>query len=115
MTRKKRLFEMKKELKKVKKLLDKSDKCYGDLKWGNAGHYEIIMRDGNNYIIGMNTYDFPDIDFKQIVYVRKFIRIFGGFYDTDIGYYRRNWDYTYHSKVAKKYNEKDMIFVGKPF
>ena len=115
MTRKKRLFEMKKELKKVKKLLDKSDKCYGDLKWGNAGHYEIIMRNGDNYIVGMTTYDFPDINFKQIVYVRKFIRIFGGFYDTDIGYYRRSWDYSYAENVERKYKVRNTIHTGSPY
>lgn len=115
MTKKKRLFEMKKELKTIKKLLDKSDKCFDELKWGNAGHYIIIMNNGDEYIVGATTYDFPKINFNQIVYVCKFIRIVCGYYDTDIGYYREYHDFSYPSKVEKKYRVKNTIYTGMPY
>ena len=112
MTKKKRLFEMKKELKTIKKLLDKSNKWLGDIKWGNATYYEFITRDKKLYVIGATTYDFPKINFKDIIYIRKCVKPTFNYYDTDIGYYNISFNYSYFEEVNAKYGVTDTISTG---
>ena len=82
MTKAKRLIEIKKELRKVKKRMHlynsnmknneyfcKSIEDYCFPKY--VTDYEIITKDRIRYIISNITPKFPEIDFKNIIYVNK--------------------------------------------
>ena len=108
----KRLFELKKELKQVKKMVDRHNrycikkniepKCWFDYKWGNYSGYYFITRDGKSYIFDTEDIKFPNISIKNIIYIRCIIahkswkkngKIYTNnckynYYDSNIGYYK---------------------------
>ena len=101
MTKAKRMIEIKKELRKVKKRMNlynsnmknneyfcKSieDYCFPTY----VTDYEIITKNRIRYIISNITPKFPDINFKDIIYVNKYmgyIKNKNNCWDTDTGYY----------------------------
>lgn len=81
-TPKKRLFELKKELRCVKKIMDKGNRKaikYGsyspmwmEYNWGCGDNYIIITSDRVKFIIACDNTTFPnDLDFSKIIYIRK--------------------------------------------
>ena len=82
MTPKKRLFELKKELRRVQRKIykytklkcdkyniyaDITDYCFPRF----VNYYEIITSEGIRYVIDRDTETFPNINFRDIVYIRK--------------------------------------------
>ena len=119
-TPKKRLFELKKELKKIKKTLDRKNKyarehnrppvMLWDIDHGDVSYYIAIDSDGNEYTIGLTAIDMSIINFDKLVYIRKDVNYY--MYDSDIGLYRESVDYSYHTNVDKKYHVSNEISVG---
>lgn len=132
MTKAKRLIEIKKELRKVRKKMnrlkninekyinknfyyyikDVSDYCFPK----NVTEYTIITRMGIKYIINnLMTNYFPDIDFKDIIYVSKIIHPIdsknNNVWNSDRGFY--NWKteegWIYFHNAENKYNVVEVI------
>ena len=113
MTNKKALFEMKKELKAIKKLMDKENKkakkynrrprTFEDYGWRYFPTYVFITKQGELYGIDDGETSFPDIDIKDIVYVNKKY----GFYYHKKGnrWYNMRPSYTYHDTIQGKFNK----------
>ena len=70
----------------------------------NANSYEIITSDGNCYAIDCETREFPNIDFRQILYIRKQFETSGKIYDSLVG----NTESSIYD-VAKKFNVSNWI------
>ena len=127
MTKNKRLIEIKKELRRVKKKMQKriyylnkdnidtypfeciEDYCFPK----NISAYNIITNNGTKYIISNITGKFPDIDFKNIVYVSKFIDKVNTdkyeFYDTNNGFFNPQNRWQYEEAVEKQYNVTNTV------
>ena len=114
-TPKKRLFELKKELMSLKRKMDKSARQRDnngliplqyllEYNFADANSYEIITSDGSCYAIDCETREFPNIDFKKILYIRKDFESSRKTYDTLTGF-ADNSIY----EVAKKYNVTEWI------
>ena len=119
-TPKKRLFELKKELKVCKKFLDKANgnKCFGEFSYSNIGGFTFILNTGELYFISHDTINFPNIDFKKIVYISKtFDRVTYekngkiyktnnnySNYDSNIGLYNISDDYGYFQSICNRFN-----------
>lgn len=86
-----------------------------------ANSYEIINNDGKCYNIDCTTRDFPDIDFNNIIYIRKDLirpRNTKNFkvkrdYDTidniNGKFKRKDFDYSYEINIRKDFNVTEMI------
>ena len=133
MTNKKRLFELVKELKQVKKIVDKgirkADKYNTDYKmwmdydWGTADNYIFITSDGKRYMFGCDSRVFPNVDFRKIVYVCKAFeyttwkkngKIYkttfpGTHYDSNKGYYNISDDCGYRDYCDLKYRVTEYV------
>ncbi|MCM1132443.1 MAG: hypothetical protein NC340_03130 [Ruminococcus flavefaciens] len=127
MTNKKLLFELKKELVKIKRMVEKENKKaekYGEYPkmwmqyhWGNAGNYEFITSDRKFYIFACDDVEFPDVDISKIIYVCKHFksppaikgkRYFNKMYqkeslDTLKGFFDIREDYGYMRKVSEHF------------
>ena len=123
----KRLFELKKELRQIKHMMIRNNKyadkhglyrkCWMDYDWGLYGNYEILTSDGCSYILDPEDDTFPDVDFTKIVYIcaeiihaswKKNGKIYStnkqyDSYDTIKGFFNSSDDYTYSSKIHKKF------------
>lgn len=123
----KRLFELKKELRQIKHMMIRNNKyadkhglhrkCWMDYDWGLYGNYEILTSDGCSYILDPEDDTFPDVDFTKIVYIcaeiihaswKKNGKIYStnkqyDSYDTIKGFFNSSDDYTYSSKIYKKF------------
>lgn len=133
MTNKKRLFELVKELKQVKKIVDKGIRAAGkyninykmwmDYDWGNADNYIFITKNGKKYVFACDSCVFPDVNFHEIVYVEKTLgyktwkkngKIYtttfpGNCYDSEKGYYNDSDDYSYTQRINDKYHVSEII------
>lgn len=138
-TPKKRLFELKKELKVLKKNMDKKfrlavknhvePQCYG-LKYGNItwDTYEVITSEGKCYTIDFTTIILPDIDFRKIVYIGKTFptmswkskrtgklcdnKSWFDAYDSLIGKFNTRDNFSYLKQIREKYNVTDIVYTG---
>lgn len=138
-TPKKRLFEMKKELVRLKRRMDKKVRIskkagqepysyglsYHDKTWDT---YRIITSDGKCYELDCTTKVFPDIDFRKIVYVDKklstslfaytkngvwhYTEPLNDSYDSLKGYYNRKADWSYENYTNKKFHVTEFIYTG---
>lgn len=137
MTVAKRLIEIKKELRKVRKRMnmyveksnnpniclweDVEEYCFPN----NVYNYDIITKDGTKYILNNLNCIFPNIDFKDIVFVEKNMYTAGGYrrkkdnklihitnkyeaYNTLIGY-TDTYNYKRIQDMEKKYNVKKIV------
>ena len=138
-TPKKRLFELKKELRQLKRRMDKKVKISekrGERPHSYALHYnddtwstiEIITSDNKMYTMDCTTIFFPDIDFRKIVYINKSVlfhiwrnRKTGvcyehgaklDSYDSLNGYYKGKYDYEYTKNIQNKFKVKEVIYTG---
>lgn len=137
-TPKKRLFELKKELKAVKKKMDKLNKyltnkdlplcSYGLEKDTNWNTWEIILSNGTEYDIDGTTTTFPDIDFKKVVYINKTFATqywkskktgkmcnnvsWHNAYDSITGFYNGRKNYEYPKMIREKFNVTNYIYTG---
>lgn len=122
-TPKKRLFELKKELKQLKRKMDKRviiaesrkeiPKSFGlTYDYGNWSCYSIITSDGTYYAIDCTSRYFPCIDFNKIVYVNKKLLCNDTYsnYDSTTGYYQIKNNYEYPKYINNKFRVK--IFVN---
>lgn len=138
-TPKKRLFELKKELKQLKRRMDKRLKIAG--KKGERPHsygleyednswntYEIITSDGKMYTMDCTTIYFPDIDFRKIVYVNKTFstcywrskktgkscnnKAWFDAYDSVTGYYKGKHDWEYSNNIRNKFHVTETLYTG---
>lgn len=120
MTRAKRLIEVKKELRKVRKRMGKlkifnethcytynvDEYCFPK----NVTEYTIITKQKVRYIINNLIDDFPDIDFKDIIYVSKIMGYLpsntNNCWNTNIGFYNwrtaEGWKYLHHAEDRYK-------------
>lgn len=138
-TPKKRLFELKKELLKLKKDMEKKLRIsvktnneplsYG-LEYGNNtwDTYEVITSDGKCYTIDCTTIFIPDIDFKKIVYISKTYsrrswknRKTGKIctnnswfdaYDSVTGKFNTKDNFSYLKQIREKFNVTEVIYTG---
>lgn len=116
MTTNKRLRVLKNELKEVKKFLDKNpEKCYHDYNNGNAMYYKIVMNNGIEYIIGRTTFSFPDINFKNIIYICKQMKYSYHYYDNFKGDFDISTDYSYFQNLYKRIGVIETIATGKEY
>lgn len=110
-----RMKFLKNELKALKKVLDKNNNevIMKDIKWGNANYYRIFTNDGKEYIIGLTTSKFPNINFNNIVYIYKNI-VKLGLRDYDIykGEFDISKDYEYPQRIREKFNITETIWTG---
>ena len=132
-TPKKRLFELKKEVKALKKKMDKDNRnrehcgdspvCYG-LEYDRLGWscYDIITSDGKCYGIDCTTRIFPDIDFRKVIYINKEFPISSwkkkgtdkwcsnkawyDSYDSEIGFYVSNYSKPMFNREYKNFIRK---------
>ena len=138
-TPKKRLFELKKELKNLRRKMDKvvriADKNQTDVKSYGMSHenymwdtYVIITSDGTAYTIDRTTRYFPDIDFKKILYVGKTYPIMTwrskktnkicnniawfDAYDSIKGNYTMKENFTYMTSVYERFGVTKTIHSG---
>ena len=110
-----RLKALKKELKAVKKFLDINvEKTYNDYDKGNACYYKVITKEHKEYIIGRTTKEFPDINFKNIIYITKAIRTNGVIRDYDIyrGEFDIKTDYSYFKRINEHFKVIEIIATG---
>lgn len=103
---------LKEELSVVSDIIKK----YGVYDFGypesvDAIDYFVIMSNGDLFYIFPGSKCFPDIDFNNIVYIRKHIAVNSidtdcakEYFDSDNGLFDCNDDYTYDSDIAKRYN-----------
>lgn len=125
----KRIVEMKKELRKtfrkMSKLFElrKTNTNYYSYNYDvdnycfpkGVTEYTIVTSEGIQYIINALTKEVPDIDFKKIIYVEKYL---GGLnyescdaYDTDRGWYRSRDNYDYFNSHIDTYKIKWSIEI----
>lgn len=135
----KRLFELKKELRQLKRRMDKKVRIsekrgerphsyalyYNDDTWDTI---EIITSDGIWYGIDCTTIYFPNINFKRIVYInRKLSSSTWSYkkngvwhntapnydsYDSEIGYYKSSENKKYYKYIQDKFPIKEHIYTG---
>ena len=132
MTRAKRLIEVKKELRKVRKRMNRlktinetepnktyyyyitsvDEYCFPKY----VTEYTIITKQGIKYIINnLMTDYFPDINFKDIIYVSKFMGYLSlnenNCWDTNVGFYSwktvEGWNYFHNAE--DRYNVVETV------
>ena len=126
-TPKKRLFELKKELRQLKRRMDKKVRIsekngerphsyaleYNDDTWDTI---EIITSDGIWYGIDCTTIYFPNIDFKRIVYINRKLVCDNNAkfdsYDSIRGYYKGGYNYKYSNNIKSKFKVTKDIYTG---
>lgn len=107
-----RIQYLKKELKALKKLLDKDGlNMLRDKHWGNAQYYNVYTKDHKEYVIGATTYDFPKINFNDIIYIHKKLNNFKE-YDIYKGEFDISEDYSYLQNMFDKFNIEETIYTG---
>lgn len=86
-----------------------------------ANSYEIITNDGKCYNIDCTTRDFPNIDFNNIVYIRKDLipakntknfkvkRDYDTMDNINGKFNRKKYDYSYEINIRNNFNVTDMI------
>lgn len=137
MTTAKRLIEIKKELRKVRKRFqlytinwnnpniyfnkDRDEYCFPKNVYG----YDIITKDGTKYILNSLSKEFPNIDFKNIVFVEKCMYTSGWYrrkkdgkiiditnkyeaYNTLVGY-TNSYSCERVTDIEKRYNVKNIV------
>lgn len=113
-----RMKYLKKELKELKKVLDKHNNnvIFRDIKWGNANYYKIFTTDKKEYIIGATTTKFPDINFNNITYIYKNINK-TGLQDFDIykGEFDVARDYNYFQNIRDKFGITETMWTGSKY
>ena len=129
MTKKKRLFLLKKELKQLQRLMLRHNKyanihnidkkTVSDYNFGIYSSYNIITNDGNYYTIDSEDINFPNIDFTKIIYIRgtikeqytrnkvnnKIYKVSVNYsnYDSEIGFFNISDNYSYFEYIDNKY------------
>ena len=110
--------KLKTELIAVKEIIDKFgvfDMAYLDLEsendFLNGFNYFIIMKDGTCFYIVLGSDVFPDIDFNDIVYIRKRrglsvdeMETTKEYIDTEDGDFDQNWVTDKDIEMVKKFN-----------
>lgn len=103
--------DLKQELNNAKTIIDK----YGiyDIGYTESEKvftYFVIMRSGYFFYITMGSTVFPDIDFNDIIYIRKHIALDVSligkepeYFDTDIGIFNCASETKYDIEIIKKY------------
>lgn len=108
-----RLNYMKKELRKVKKFLDLYTDCsFAQYNKGNAMWYYIVTKDKKLYVIADTTYDFPNINFKNIIYISKMLKTSFHNYDIYKGEFDIKTDYSYYQNLFNKMGIAQYIATG---
>lgn len=125
----KRLFELRKELRQVKKMVDKHNKycqrkniepkSWFDYDWGMYSGYYFITKDGKSYVFDTEDYEFPNINISTVVYISCSIPCTiwqkngkwyknnkYDMYDSEIGYYNEMDDTSYTKKICNKFKIK---------
>lgn len=127
MTNKKLLFELKKELVKIKRMVERENKkaekyeervkMWMQYEWGNAMNYQFITSDRRLYIFACDDVEFPDVDISKIIYVCKHFKSPAGgrgkryfpkmyqkeYIDTLTGYFDISEDFGYFRKVSQHF------------
>ena len=110
--------KLKTELTAVKEIIDKFgvfDIAYLDLEsendFMNGFNYFVIMKDGSCFYIVLGSDVFPDIDFNDIVYIRKRrglsvdeMETTKEYIDTEDGEFDQNWVTDKDIEMVKKFN-----------
>lgn len=110
--------KLKTELTAVKEIIDKFgvfDIAYLDLEsendFLNGFNYFVIMEDGTCFYIVLGSDVFPDIDFNDIVYIRKRrglsvdeMETTKEYIDTEDGEFDQNWVTDKDTEMVKKFN-----------
>lgn len=105
------MSDLKQELNRAKTIIDK----YGvyDIGYPESEKvftYFVIMRSGYFFYITMGATVFPDIDFNDIIYIRKHIALDVSlinkkpeYFDTDTGIFNCASETKYDIEIIKKY------------
>ena len=123
----KRLFELKKELRQVKKMMDKHNryckkkglypKSWSQYEWGLHSSYTFITSDGNSYILDVEDNIFPDVNISKTIYIccniprcswKKNGKIYHNndkyqYYDSNIGYFNISDNFNYFKNIEEKF------------
>ena len=97
---------LKKELMRLKKKMVKH--TFKELDFANADYYDIYLKNGYYAIIEYTTKTFPDINFKDIVYINK-CYVAGTHKnithkDSLVGDYDIKQNFKYPKQIQSKYN-----------